>query len=54
MRPEDIREKGLNDPVTIADTESEKALAEGLKALVPEAEVVGEEAYDADPSVMNC
>jgi len=53
LRPEDIREKGPNDPVTIADTESEKALAEGLKALVPEAEVVGEEAYDADPSVMN-
>lgn len=42
----------LEDLVTIADKESELILAEGLARLMPEAAIVGEEAADADPTVL--
>jgi len=43
----------LDDLVTIADKESELILAEGLAKLLPEAAIVGEEAADADPKVLD-
>lgn len=48
----DIGEKAPNELVTIADRESEAILGEGLAKILPEARVVGEEAADADPSIM--
>jgi fructose-1,6-bisphosphatase/inositol monophosphatase family enzyme len=48
----DIEEKAPNDLVTIADKQSEEALSSGLAALLPDAAIIGEEAYAADPSVM--
>ena len=47
-----IEEKAPDELVTIADRESEIALAEGLLRLLPEARVVGEEACSADPSLL--
>ena len=44
--------KAADDVVTVADREAEAMLTEQLAALLPEAAVVGEEAVDADPSVM--
>lgn len=49
----DMREKAKDELVTIADRESEQMLAEGLGLLLPEARIVGEEAVDADPSLLN-
>jgi len=47
----DIRSKtSATDLVTIADEESEKALAPRLMALLPGSKVVGEEAVAADPA----
>ena len=43
--------KAANDMVTIADTEAEAMLAEGLAAILPEAAIVGEEAVHADPAL---
>ncbi len=51
LGPADIMEKAPNDLVTVADRESEAALAEGLLALLPDARVVGEEACAADPAL---
>ncbi|RPF72558.1 inositol monophosphatase family protein [Aurantiacibacter spongiae] len=48
----EIEDKGGNDPVTIADRESEAALREGLEKLAPGLAVVGEEAAHADPAVL--
>ena len=42
----------LTDVVTIADKEAEAILGEGLSRLLPEAAIVGEEAADADPAVL--
>ncbi len=47
-----ITAKAADDMVTIADTEAEVILAEGLAKLLPEAAIVGEEAAHADPSLM--
>lgn len=47
-----ISEKSAGDFVTIADQESEERLEEGLRALLPEAGVVGEEASAADAAVL--
>ncbi len=49
----DIVEKAANDLVTIADREAEAMLEEGLRNILPEAEVVGEEAAYADPAVLD-
>lgn len=48
----EISEKTADDFVTIADTESEAILAEGLARLLPEATIVGEEAAFADPALI--
>jgi len=49
----EIEDKGGNDPVTVADRESEAMLAQSLARIVPEATVVGEEATHADPSLLH-
>ena len=48
-----IEEKAADDVVTVADTEAEAILAEGLARLLPEAAIVGEEAAHADPAVLD-
>ncbi|GGK96213.1 inositol monophosphatase family protein [Mangrovihabitans endophyticus] len=48
----DVQQKAPGDLVTVADQESERALARGLTALLPGSEVVGEEAVAADPGVL--
>lgn len=45
--------KAANDMVTIADTEAEALLAEGLAAILPDAAIVGEEAVHADPALIS-
>lgn len=52
LAQEDISAKAEDDVVTVADTESEAILAEGLARLLPEAAIVGEEAAHADPALM--
>ena len=49
----EIEEKAPDELVTIADRESEIALAEGLLRLLPEARVIGEEACSADPTLLD-
>jgi len=48
----DIRHKGPNDIVTIADEAAEQVLTRRLTDLLPGSVVVGEEAYAADPSCL--
>jgi fructose-1,6-bisphosphatase/inositol monophosphatase family enzyme len=48
----EIDNKAVDDVVTIADRDAEALLTDRLAALLPEAEVVGEEAVFADASVM--
>lgn len=48
----DVEDKGGNDPVTIADKESEALLREGLSRLGDTIGFVGEEAAHADPTVL--
>ncbi len=47
----DVTDKAADDVVTIADTESEAMLAEGLAKILPDAVIVGEEAAHADPAI---
>jgi fructose-1,6-bisphosphatase/inositol monophosphatase family enzyme len=49
----EVSAKAVDDMVTIADTEAETILAEGLARLMPEATIVGEEAAHADPALMD-
>lgn len=49
----EIESKSAGDVVTIADTEAEVILAKGLAGLLPEAAIVGEEAYFADPTLQD-
>lgn len=49
----DVTSKAADDVVTIADTESEVLLAQGLAGILPEATIVGEEAAHADPAVLD-
>ena len=42
----------MTDVVTIADHEAEAILCKGLARLLPEASIVGEEAVEADPAVL--
>lgn len=49
----DVREKGPNDLVTIADLAMEARLTPELAALVPGSWVVGEEAVAVDPAVQD-
>jgi len=46
----DVREKKPGDPVTIADTEAEQELTRRLKAIIPGANVMGEESVAEDAS----
>ena len=48
----EIEDKGGNDPVTVADRDSEAMLADGLAKIVPGLPIVGEEAAHADPAVL--
>lgn len=48
-----VRHKEPGDPVTVADEESEARLTPRLRALLPDARVVGEEAASADPSLLD-
>ena len=48
----EVEDKGGNDPVTIADKESEALLREGLAAIDGSLAFVGEEAAHADPSIL--
>lgn len=49
----EIYEKGPGDLVTIADHEAEEQLTRGLERAYPDAVVLGEEAYAADPAIMH-
>ena len=49
----EVEDKGGNDPVTIADRESEVLLREGLAALDGSLAFVGEEAAHAEPAVLD-
>jgi fructose-1,6-bisphosphatase/inositol monophosphatase family enzyme len=49
----EVEDKGGNDPVTIADKESEALLREGLTALDSSLAFVGEEAAHADPTILD-
>jgi fructose-1,6-bisphosphatase/inositol monophosphatase family enzyme len=48
----EIREKRPGDIVTVADIASEQRLASGLARIMPGVPVVGEEAVEADPSLV--
>jgi fructose-1,6-bisphosphatase/inositol monophosphatase family enzyme len=52
LRPEDIREKGPGDLVTIADLEAERHLTEKLRLAAPDSIVLGEEAVAEDRSLL--
>jgi len=52
LKAAEVLQKGADDPVTIADREAEAMLEEGLARIMPDAEVVGEEAAHADPCVL--
>ena len=49
----EIITKSPGELVTVADRESEVLLFEGLAKLLPEAALVGEEACDADPALLD-
>ncbi len=49
----EVEDKGGNDPVTIADRESEAMLSEGLAKIIPGLAIVGEEAAHHDKSVLD-
>ena len=49
----DVEMKGVNDPVTIADKESERCLTERLKLYLPGSLVVGEESFAKDKAIMS-
>ncbi|WP_226015646.1 inositol monophosphatase family protein [Novosphingobium sp. FKTRR1] len=52
LAADQVTAKAVDDMVTIADTDAERILAEGLAAILPEATIVGEEAAHADPAVL--
>ncbi|MEC8838238.1 MAG: inositol monophosphatase family protein, partial [Pseudomonadota bacterium] len=49
----EVEDKGGNDPVTVADKDSEKLLREGLAELDDSLAFVGEETAHADPSILD-
>lgn len=49
----EVHEKNPGDLVTVADREAEVLLTQALNAAYPHAVVLGEEAYAADPSLMD-
>jgi fructose-1,6-bisphosphatase/inositol monophosphatase family enzyme len=52
LAADDIIEKSPGELVTIADRESELRLAEGLSEILSEAQIIGEEASESDPSLL--
>lgn len=52
LRACDVKEKTPGEVVTIADHQAEQILTEGLKAIMPDARVIGEEAFESDPSLL--
>lgn len=53
LQSHEIDEKTPGDLVTVADRLSEEFIAGALTALTPEAKIVGEEAFAADPAVLD-
>jgi fructose-1,6-bisphosphatase/inositol monophosphatase family enzyme len=53
LNPGDVTMKAVNDPVTIADRESEAMIGRELRLLLPHARIVGEEACAADPALVD-
>jgi fructose-1,6-bisphosphatase/inositol monophosphatase family enzyme len=53
LTKDEIREKRPGDVVTVADVESEQRLASGLAKILPGVPVVGEEAVETDPSLVD-
>lgn len=49
----DIRQKRPGDVVTVADEAAEQRLATGLAKILPGVPVVGEEAVEKDPSLLD-
>ena len=47
-----IEEKSAGEVVTIADRDAERILADGLKAIYPNARIIGEEAATAAPNIL--
>jgi fructose-1,6-bisphosphatase/inositol monophosphatase family enzyme len=52
LETHEIREKAVDELVTVADVESEAIISAGLAKILPEAAIVGEEAADADSGVL--
>jgi fructose-1,6-bisphosphatase/inositol monophosphatase family enzyme len=52
LRPDDVRDKGTGDLVTVADVAAERELTHRLAAAVPGSAVVGEEAVASDPALL--
>lgn len=52
LSDDQVEEKAPGDLVTVADRESEQFIAAELRAAHPDAVVLGEEAYAADPAVL--
>lgn len=53
LAKEDIRQKRPGDVVTVADEASEQRLASGLARILPGVPVVGEEAVEKDPGLVD-
>jgi fructose-1,6-bisphosphatase/inositol monophosphatase family enzyme len=53
LAAEQIDVKAADDVVTIADHEAEAILVEGLAQILPDATIVGEEGYHADPALQH-
>jgi fructose-1,6-bisphosphatase/inositol monophosphatase family enzyme len=53
LAKEDIRLKGPGDVVTVADVASEQRLAAGLAKILPGVPVVGEEAVEKEPGLVD-
>lgn len=52
LKDTEIFQKGKNDPVTVADHASEAALAKGLREILPEAAMLGEEMAHEDKGLL--
>jgi fructose-1,6-bisphosphatase/inositol monophosphatase family enzyme len=53
LSKDDVRQKRPGDFVTVADVASEQRLASGLAQILPGVPVVGEEAVEADPGLLD-
>jgi fructose-1,6-bisphosphatase/inositol monophosphatase family enzyme len=53
LAQDDIRQKRPGDFVTVADVASEQRLASGLAKILPSVPVVGEEAVESDPGLVD-